>query len=129
MTELSLKGLRILVVEDNFVLADALRYLLAGYDGVVTAIAPTVERARAALDAEGVDVAILDINLNGTSVVPFADHLRSVGIPFVFVTGYGDDPDLLPEHLRALPRLEKPVEADRLIGLLLELAAPKRALH
>ena len=121
MTALSLHGLRILIVEDSFVLADALRYLLAGYDGVVTAIAPTVERARAALDAEAIDVAVLDINLNGTSVVPFAEHLRAAGIPFVFVTGYGDDPELLPQHLRRLPRLEKPVEAERLVALLLEI--------
>lgn len=122
MTSLSLRGLRILVVEDNFVLADALRYLLAGYDGVVTAIAPTVERARAALAADPVDVAVLDINLNGSSVVPFAEDLCAAGIPFIFVTGYGDDPELLPEHLRGLQRLEKPVEAERLVGLLLQLA-------
>jgi CheY-like chemotaxis protein len=121
MTALSLHGLRILVVEDNFVLADALRYLLAGYDGVVTAIAPTIERALAALAADPVDVAVLDINLNGASVVPFAEHLRTAGIPFLFVTGYGDDPELLPEHLRALPRLEKPVAADRLLAVLIEL--------
>ena len=117
----SLNGLRILVVEDNFVLADALRYLLAGYDGVVTAIAPTVPRAFAALDAQAADVAVLDINLNGNSVVPFAEHLRHAGVPFLFLTGYGDDPDLLPEHLRDHPRLEKPVQADRLIDLLLAL--------
>ena len=123
MTTLSLHGLRILIVEDNFVLADALRYLLAGYDGVVTAIAPTVERARTALDAEAVDIAILDINLNGVSVVPFAEHLRTAGIPFVFLTGYGDDPDLLPRHLCDHPRLEKPVEAERLVALLVELTA------
>ncbi|MBX3028268.1 response regulator [bacterium] len=126
MTSLSLRGLRILVVEDNFVLADALRYLLAGYDGIVTAIAPTVERARAALAAEPVDVAVLDINLNGASVVPFAEELRAAGVPFVFVTGYGDDPELLPAHLRTLPRLEKPVEAERLVGLLLDLTARPR---
>jgi CheY-like chemotaxis protein len=125
MTALSLHGLRILVVEDNFVLADALRYLLAGYEGVVTAIAPSVERAMAAVEAEAVDVAVLDINLNGASVVPFAEHLRRAGIPFVFVTGYGDDPELLPEHLRGLPRLEKPVEAERLVTLLLELAGDR----
>lgn len=122
MTALSLRGRRILVVEDNFVLADALRYLLAGYDGVVTAIAPTVERAFAALAAGAVDVAVLDINLNGTSVVPFAEHLRAAGIPFVFLTGYGDDPDLLPEHLRGEPRLEKPVDADCLVGVLVALS-------
>jgi CheY-like chemotaxis protein len=123
MTVLSLRGLRILVVEDNYILADALRYMLAGYDGVVTAIVPSVERAFAALAANPIDVAILDVNLNGASVVPFAEHLGAAGIPFVFVTGYGDDPELLPPHLRDQPRLEKPVDADHLIGLLLALTA------
>jgi CheY-like chemotaxis protein len=121
----SLNGFAHLVVEDNYVLADALRYLLAGYDGVVTAIAPTVPRAFAALDAEAADVAVLDINLNGASVVPFAEHLRTAGIPFLFLTGYGDDPDLLT---RGPPRppapREKPVQADRLIDLLLALTHP-----
>ncbi len=121
MTPLSLHGLRVLIVEDNFVLADALRFLLAGYDGVVTAIAPTIERARASLDADRADVAVLDINLNGASVVPFAEHLRAAGIPFVFLTGYGDDPELLPEHLRDRPRLGKPVEAELLVSILLDV--------
>lgn len=126
---LSLHGLRILIVEDNYVLADALRYLLVGYGAIVTASAPTVERARAALDASPIDVAVLDLNLNGTSVAPFADDLRAAGIPFVFVTGYGDDPDMVPEHLRATPRLEKPVEAGRLVGVLLQVTAHRPALH
>ena len=76
MTALSLHGLRILIVEDNFVVADSLKYLIHGYDGAVTAVAPTLERAFAALAVGTVDVAILDINLRGTSVVPFAEHLR-----------------------------------------------------
>lgn len=121
MTALSLHGLRILIVEDNFFLADALRYLLDGYEGVVTAIAPTVERALAAFDADGADVAILDINLNGTSVVPFADYLAGAGVPFIFLTGYGDDPEILPEHLRDRACLGKPVDAERLVRLLLEV--------
>ena len=123
MTPLSLRGLRILVVEDNFVLADALRYLLVGYEATVTALAPTVERAFAALDAQAIDVAILDVNLAGASVVPFAEHLRATGTPFVFVTGYGDDPDLLPAHLRTQPRLDKPVDSDPLVRTLLAVTA------
>jgi CheY-like chemotaxis protein len=121
MSTPTLKGTRILIVEDNFVVADALRFMLTGYDGVVTAIVPNLERAVAALAADRVDVAILDINLNGTSVVPLAEQLGARDIPFVFVSGYGDE-GLLPEHLRARPRFDKPVEAERLVGCLLELA-------
>ena len=73
-----------------------------------------------ALAAGPIDVAILDINLAGTSVAPFAEHLRAHGIPFVFLTGYGDA-QLLPEGLRDSPRFDKPVNADRLVRAMLDL--------
>jgi CheY-like chemotaxis protein len=117
---LSLKGIRVLVVEDNYVVADALRYLIRSYEGSVVAIVPSVERALTALAGGGVDVAVLDINLRGASAAPVAEHCRAHGVPFVFLTGYGD-PGLLPEHLRGEPRLDKPVEADRLVRALLAL--------
>jgi len=120
MSTLSLRGARILIVEDNFVVADALRYLIDGYGGSVSAIVPSVQRAHEALDAGGVDVAVLDINLNGASVVPLADHLLARGVPFVFLSGYGGE-ELLPEHLRSHPRFDKPVEAERLVRALLRL--------
>ena len=117
---MTLKGTRILIVEDNFVVADALRFMLTGYDGIVSAIVPSLARALDVLTAERVDVAILDIDLSGRSVVPLAEELRARDIPFVFVSGYGDE-ELLPEHLRAHPRLDKPVEAERLVGCLIDL--------
>ena len=122
MTTLSLTGTNVLIVEDNYVVADALRYLINGYGGSVTAIVPSVERAFEVLAASPVDIAILDINLHGISVVPFAEHLRSHGVPFVFLTGYGDE-ELLPESLRGQPRFDKPVEAERLVRAMLDLAA------
>jgi DNA-binding NtrC family response regulator len=123
MKPLSLKGTRILIVEDDYVVADALRYLIDGYEGSVTAIAPSIERALEALAATPVDIAVLDINLHGASVVPLAEHLRAQGVPFVFLTGYGDA-ELLPEHLRDHPRFDKPVQADRLVQALLDLTRP-----
>lgn len=120
MTTLSLRGISVLVVEDNFVVADALRYLIQGYEGSVAAIVPTLERAFAALADGTVDIAVLDINLKGASVVPFAEHLLARGIPFVFLSGYRDE-EMLPEHLRDHPRFDKPVEPERLIRKLREL--------
>lgn len=120
MTEPSLKGIRVLIVEDNYVVADALRYLIDCYEGSVTAMVPSVERAFEALAGGAVDVAVLDINLHGTTVEPVAEHCRAHGIPFVFVTGYGNA-DMLPEHLRQHPLFDKPVEADRLVRALLAL--------
>lgn len=124
MTGLSLKGIRVLIVEDNYVVADALEYLIDGYEGSVAAIVPTVERAIEALTAGEVDIAVLDINLHGASVVPVAEHLRAHGVPFVFLTGYGDG-ELLPAHLRDRPRLDKPVDAERLVRAMLELVGPR----
>lgn len=124
MTGLSLKGIRVLIVEDNYVVADALKYLIDGYEGSVVAIVPTVGRAIEALMAGDVDIAVLDINLHGTSVVPVTEHLRAGGVPFVFLTGYGEA-DILPEHLRDRPRLDKPVDAERLVRVMLELVGPR----
>src|SRR5262249_36167431 len=126
MTEVSLKGIRVLVVEDNYVVADALRFLIDSYEGSVTAIASSVERAFEALATGPVDIAVLDINLRGASVVPIAEHCRAHGIPFVFLTGYGNA-EMLPEHLREQPRFDKPVEAERLMEALLALCARNRA--
>ena len=117
----SAKETRVLIVEDNFVVADALRFLVESYGGFVSTIVPTLERAFAAFAADPIDVAVLDVNLNGTSVVPFAERLHAEGVPFVFLTGYGDE-ELLPEHLRDYPRLGKPAESERLILTLQELA-------
>ncbi|HEY0300347.1 MAG TPA: response regulator [Rhizomicrobium sp.] len=125
MTPLSLRGVRILIVEDNFVVADALKFLIEGYDGVVVGMAPNLERAFAALAAQPVDVAVLDINLNETSVVPLAEQMHAGGGRFVFLSGYGDLA-LLPEHLRDRPRLDKPVDAERLVQTLRDLVPPRR---
>jgi DNA-binding response OmpR family regulator len=124
MTALSLRGIKVLIVEDNFVVADALRYLIDGYEGSVCAIAPNLERAFEVLAAGPIDVAVLDINLNGTSVVPLAEHLRGQGVPFVFLTGYGDEPPL-PEGLRDLPRFDKPVDAERFLRGVVALVRPR----
>jgi len=105
-----LAGTSVLIGEDTFVVADALRYLIDGYGSSVSAIVPSLPRAFEALAAGPVDIAMLDINLNGTSVVPLAEHLRILAIPFVFLSGYSEE-ELLPEHLRAHPRLDMPMEA------------------
>jgi CheY-like chemotaxis protein len=125
VSALTLAGARVLVVEDDYVVADALRFLIEGFGGRVTAIVPSVERAREAIAAEPVDVAVLDINLHGVSVAPLADHLRVHDVPFVFLTGYGDA-DMLPEHLRDRPRLSKPVQPDPLIRALIDLLGQLR---
>lgn len=113
----ALDGLKVLIVEDNFVVADSLRTLILAYGGQVTAMVPSVDDALPLLEGDGIDVAILDIHLKGDKVDRLADRLLAIGTPFVFVTGYGDG-SVLPEHLRHLPRLDKPVDPDLLLATL-----------
>jgi CheY-like chemotaxis protein len=119
-----LGGLRILIVEDNFMVADSLKELMTAYGASVAAMVPSAAAALAAIEGQRIDVAILDIDLKDGKVDPLADRLIEHGIPFLFLTGFGDD-SMLPPRLRGMPRLDKPVESERLIEELLALLAPK----
>jgi two-component SAPR family response regulator len=119
---LSLDGLRVLIVEDSFIVADSLKELVTAYGGAIAAMVPDLEKALAASADRSVDVAILDIDLKGTNVAPLAHRLQELGVGFVFLSGYGDE-NLLPEDLRGRPRLDKPVEPERLIRAVLGVVA------
>jgi len=108
-----MNGLRVLIVEDEFLLAMSLE------DDLVAAgcspIGPFANLASAteAAHREEFDLAILDVNLNGEVIFPLADELLSRSKPFVLVTGYGAAS--LPERFRSLPRLAKPYDLTNLI--------------
>jgi CheY-like chemotaxis protein len=98
-------GLRILVVEDQMVLAMMLEDMLTdlGYRVVKAArVAKAVELAATA----AIDGAILDMNVAGEPVYPVAQELHDRGIPFLFATGYG--PEGLRPDYRGWPILAKP---------------------
>ncbi len=112
-----LTGLRLLVVEDEAIVAMMLEGMLEDLGCNVIDWAGTVAAALSlAQDAE-MDGALLDVNVGGTMVYPVADALAARGIPFVFVTGYG------PTHAAAgrfpgVPVLKKPFEQLELEGVL-----------
>jgi DNA-binding response OmpR family regulator len=105
----SLEGRRVLVVEDEYLLAEDLREGLvkqgAEVMGPVATVADALELLR---QGPMPDTAILDINLGGEMVYPLADELRAKGIPFIFATGY--DEWSIPDAYADVPRAEKPVE-------------------
>lgn len=108
-----LRGRRILVVEDDYMLAEDLRRDLEGQGADVVGPVPTVAAALKLIQAEGtLDGAILDVNLHGEKVFPVVDILRQRGVPIVFTTGYGQG--ALPEAYADVPRCEKPVDMRRL---------------
>ncbi len=82
-------GRRILVVEDEPLLAMLVEDLIGEVGGVVVGPAGSVDEALKVLAAGELDGAILDVNLGGEMVYPVADTLAAQGVPFVFVTGYG----------------------------------------
>lgn len=85
----SLKGSRVLIVEDAVLLALELETGLAEAGAEVVGPAYELEEAMALLERP-IDAAVLDANLNGRSVTPVAEALAKRKVPFVFATGYGD---------------------------------------
>jgi DNA-binding response OmpR family regulator len=99
-------GARILVVEDEFLLACSLEDDLSAFGYTVIGPVGTLAAAREAVGRETIDAAVLDVNLAGAMVFPLADDLLARRIPIVFLSGYSDG--IIPERFRQLPRLPKP---------------------
>jgi PAS domain S-box-containing protein len=85
----SLKGFKVLIVEDAVLLALELETGLSEAGAEIVGPAYELEEAMALLDRP-IDAAVLDANLNGRSVTPVAEALAARGVPFVFATGYGE---------------------------------------
>ena len=103
---------RVLVVEDEYLIRMLLEDMLAdlGYE-VAAAVGTIAEASEFAANGD-FNVAILDVNLDGQEIYPVADILAKRGLPFVFVTGYGEGS--LPEPYRGRPALQKPFQAEQL---------------
>jgi CheY-like chemotaxis protein len=110
MTEANLRGRTILVVEDEYLIADDVCDVLSDFGALVLGPAPNVEAAtRLVANEPVIDGALLDINLAGTMVFGVADALVARGVPFAFATGY--DRFSIPARFADVPRLEKPLRA------------------
>ena len=110
MTKLT--GRRILVVEDEALVAMLVEDALLDAGAIVLGPVATVAEALALLQQEIPDVAVLDLNLAGETSTPVADRLVTMGVPFVVATGYGAD-GLPPGHA-TVPVLAKPYDPDDL---------------
>lgn len=110
-------GRRILVVEDDFLIAEEVRHDLEQAGAVVVGPAPSVEKALRLLDVDpAIEAAVLDVNLNGEQSFPVAARLRAAAIPFLFATGY--NPADLPAEWRQAPVVTKPLEIAHVARLL-----------
>lgn len=110
MAQQTLHDHRILIVEDEYLLADDLTFALENAGAVVLGPVPSIEEAITLIgSAPHIDFALLDVNLRGDFVFPVADALIERDIPFAFATGY--DEWALPDRFASVPRIEKPLKA------------------
>jgi DNA-binding response OmpR family regulator len=114
-----LAGRRILLVEDELLVAMMVEDVLHAEGCLIVGPFPRVEPALKAAREEPLDAGILDVNLAGERVDPIARALAERNIPFVFTTGY--DPAMLPAEHADRPTLAKPFKPAQLIDKLLAL--------
>ena len=117
----TLAGCRVLVVEDEYFIADDITRALRKLGAEVIGPLPSREEALDVFSSEErIDAAVLDINLRGDVIYPLADALRERGVPFVFATGY--DAGSIPEAYRGVARWEKPFDPHALVAAIPGLA-------
>ena len=105
MTE-ALSGRRILVVEDESLVAMLLETILEDMGCTPVGPASNVDEGLAMATDEALDAALLDVNVAGRHVFPIAAALKARGVPFVFSTGYGEGG--LPDEWRGHATVQKP---------------------
>jgi CheY-like chemotaxis protein len=115
MTNDTLAGRRVLVVEDEMLIAMEIGDVLKALGCEVVGPAAKLEDALELSGKETFDAAILDVTIRGGQVFPVAEKLLERNIPFVLASRYGDW--ALPETMRDLPRLTKPFTATDLEDL------------
>lgn len=112
-------GLRVLLVEDENLIALLLEDMLVDLGHTVIGPVARLNKALEIAQGEALDVAILDVNINGGDTYPVAEALAARDIPFVFSTGYGKSTLCAPYRDR--PILQKPFQQDDLKKLFEEV--------
>jgi CheY-like chemotaxis protein len=110
---------RVLVVEDEAMVAMLLEDMLVDLGMEVVGVGSTVAQALTMIEAGGFDFAVIDINLAGESSYPVAELLARKQIPFVFATGYGTSG--LRGDFRTHPTVGKPFRLEELSQILVTL--------
>ena len=121
MSTNDLQGVRVLLVEDQMIVAMQIEDMLRAVGCEVVGPVGTLHAAIALAHEEALDLAVLDVNLDGEKVYPAAEELQARGIPFILATGYGES--TLPEKWRNQPRLSKPYRREQLEQLVRSVAS------
>lgn len=111
----ALAGKRILLAEDEFIVALMAQDLLTELGATVVGPAATLSAALSLARTESLDAAVLDVNMQGERIDPVVEVLSDRDIPFVFTTGYGEGSW---ERQHKAPILDKPYTQAKLAGAL-----------
>ena len=111
----SLQGKRVLIVEDEPLVAMDMQSMLSAAGCVIVGPVGTLEDAKRLVHAEECDAALVDVNLKGKSIDPLLFELRQKEIPFAFVTGYGAK--VLSKTFEETVTISKPFSADQLLAV------------
>jgi CheY-like chemotaxis protein len=126
-TPAALEGLRVMIVEDQALIAMDLEASLAERGLIVASICATSAQAFKALESVKVDAAILDLHLDGETSLALAEALERRGIPFIFATGQAESPSGQADDPKLLTRLagkaltRKPYNIERILAALREV--------
>jgi light-regulated signal transduction histidine kinase (bacteriophytochrome) len=112
-----LAGMTILLVEDNLIIAMNGEDILSSLGAREVIAVPNLAQAFEIVDGRSLQLALLDVNLGDETSLPIADRLRTLDIPFAFVTGYGES---IPqsENYRDIPVLQKPYTPESIAAFL-----------
>lgn len=124
MTDQTLSGYRIVILEDDYYQAQDSRQLLEAAGAKVIAISARIPDLPTLLEEGPIDAVLIDINLGHGLSFDFARALQAQGIPFVFLTGY--DAAMLPDDLAGNGYLTKPADAARIMDALARAAGDAR---
>ena len=120
------RGLAVLVVEDEFLIAMEIEEMLTRHGCRVLGPVASVSAALALLEQEAPEAALLDVNLRGERVTPVAAALRRRGVPFLLASAYErSDLERTPEF-RGIENVGKPLQEHRLVRALAQTARARQ---
>src|SRR5499427_6061440 len=116
-------GRRVLIVEDEAMIAGLIQSILSTAGWSVVGPVATLERALETIELERLDAALLDVRINGHDAFAVADVLMARRIPFIFVSGFTRKQ--MPPRYRDCAYIAKPFTPDAILALLKEVVGRK----
>jgi DNA-binding NarL/FixJ family response regulator len=121
----ALRGRSVLVVEDQFLIAEEMRRAVENLGGQVVGPVSSVDEAMSLVRRLYPDIGLLDVDLHGREIYPVADALIEAGSPVIFTTGF--DRAAMPAAYQDVPHLDKPVTTHALVVALSALQPSVRS--